>query len=217
MGLGKSLLGTFVVSACAVTASAQVYPGTGVGAIPDGLAGTPPQFGAPLVVSFAVSGLSGNVTSVGVEFALTHTFVGDVEAILAAPGGAPTLAPVSRIGVQTATSFGDSSNYSGLYGFEDASAAANIWTVALAGACGDGCNVAPAIYRSTAPGGAGQTNPPPVTSFNTVFGGLTPAQANGTWTLTFRDAAAADLGTVTVANLFINTPVPVELQSFGIE
>jgi len=40
------------------------FPGTGTGAIPDGLSGTPPQFGAPLVISFAVSGVSGPVTSV---------------------------------------------------------------------------------------------------------------------------------------------------------
>jgi hypothetical protein len=216
MGLGKSLLGMFVVSACAVTASAQVFPGTGVGAIPDGLAGTPPAFGAPLVVSFAVSGLSGNVTSAGVEFTLTHTWVGDVDAVLAAPGGAPSMVVVSRIGVTTAGAFGDNSNYGGQYGFEDASASPNIWTAA-GGACGDTCAVANAIYRTTAPGQTGQTNPAPVTSLNTIFGGLTPAQANGTWTLTFRDAAQADLGSVTAATLFINTPVPVELQSFGIE
>jgi hypothetical protein len=39
---------------------------------------------------------------------------------------------------------------------------------------------------------------------NTTFGGLTPAQANGTWTLTFRDRGAADVGSVTAANLTLN-------------
>jgi subtilisin-like proprotein convertase family protein len=177
---------------------AATFPGTGVGAIPDGLAGTPPQYGAPLVVSFAVAGVSAAVTDVSVSMTLTHTWVGDVDVILRAPGGTPSMVVVSRIGVTTATSFGSANDYSGTYVFTDTAAGANIWTAAAT-------NPVPAgTYRTTAPGQAGQTNPAPVTSLNTTFGGMTPAAANGTWTLSFRDAASADIGTVTAASLTVN-------------
>jgi subtilisin-like proprotein convertase family protein len=179
-------------------APAATFPGTGVGAIPDGLSGTPPQFGAPLVINFAVSGVSANVTDVSASITLTHTWVGDVDMVLRAPGGTPSLVLVSRIGVTTATSFGSANDYSGTYTFTDTAAGANIWTAAASNP------VPPGSYRTTAPGQAGQTNPPPVTSLNTTFGGLTPAQANGTWTLSIRDAASADTGTVTAASLTVN-------------
>jgi hypothetical protein len=123
---------------------------------------------------------------------------------------------VSRIGVTTATSFGSANDYSGTYVFTDTAAGANIWTAAAT-------NPVPAgTYRTTAPGQAGQTNPAPVTSLNTTFGGMTPAAANGTWTLSFRDAASADIGTVTAASLTVNptgvvVPVdaPVDINGDG--
>ena len=184
------------------------FPGTGTGAIPDGLTGTPPAFGAPLNVSFNVTGATGPITELAVDFTGTHTWVGDVEVSLIAPGGAPSLIVVSRIGVQTAGSFGDSSNYGGLYSFADTTTGTNIWTAATLPACGDTCTVATVTYRTTAQGQTGQSNPAPVTSLLTTFGGLTPAQINGTWTLRFRDAASADTGSVTAANLTINAGLP---------
>ncbi|HEY0427916.1 MAG TPA: hypothetical protein VGC76_09050, partial [Pyrinomonadaceae bacterium] len=80
----------------ATSAPQATFPGTGVGAIPDGLSGTPPQFGAPLVINFAVSGVSAPVTSVTADITLTHTWVGDVDMVLRAPGGTPSLVLVSR-------------------------------------------------------------------------------------------------------------------------
>jgi hypothetical protein len=197
-------------------ALAATFPGTGVGAIPDGLAGTPPQFGPPLNVTFNVSGLVGTVTSVTIDVTMTHTWVGDVDAVLMAPGGAPSLVIVSRIGVTSAGSFGDSSNYSGTYTFADSAGSAaidNIWSKALGTngnpACTDTCNLPSATYRTTGPGFTGQTNPPPLTSLNTTFGGLSPAAANGTWTLRLRDGGQGDTGPVTAANLTINVTVPL--------
>ncbi len=179
------------------------FPGTGTGAIPDGLSGTPPQFGAPLNVSFNVTGATGPITAMSVNFTGTHTWVGDVEVTLIAPGGSPSMVVVSRIGVTTATGFGDSSNYAGTYNFSDTAAGTNIWTVATDPLCGDTCNVAANTYRTTAPGQGGQTNPAPVTSLLTTFGSLTPAQINGTWTLRFRDAAQFDTGSVSTATLTV--------------
>src|SRR5262245_48802644 len=63
------------------------FPGTGAGPIPDGLSGTPPMYGPPLVLSYAVSGITAPVTSVSVDVTLTHSWVGDLDMVLAAPGG----------------------------------------------------------------------------------------------------------------------------------
>lgn len=177
------------------------FAGTGVGAIPDTT--TSGTFGAPLVVSFAVTGVTGNVTDVSLDVTMTHTWIGDLEVILTSPGGTRSLVIFSRVGATTDIGGGDSSNLGGTYTFSDAATGTNIWTVATAAACTTDCVVAPGTYRTTAAGGV-QTNPAPVTSLNTTFGGLTPAQANGTWTLTFRDRGAADVGSVTAANLTLN-------------
>lgn len=178
------------------------FPGTGVGALPDGLSGTPPQFGTPLVVSFNVTGATGAISSMSANFTMTHSWAGDIDVILRAPGGSPSMVLVSRIGVTTAGSFGSSSDYSGTYNFDDTAAGANIWTAAAA------TPIPASTYRTTAPGQTGQTNPAPVTSLMTTFGGMTAAQINGTWTMTFRDAAAADTGSVSAANLTLNFAAP---------
>ena len=204
---GAQLNSTDASSASASSAplGTLTVPGTNTGAIPDGLSGTPPQFGAPRTINFAVAGVTGAISDVNVSFTATHTWVGDVEMILAAPGGSPSMHIASRIGVTTAGSFGDSSNFGATYVFDDEAAGSNIWTVATGAACGDACIVAAGTYRTVGPGQTGQTNPAPVTSLDTTFGSLTPAQANGTWTLTFRDAASADTGSVTAASLVLDT------------
>ena len=112
-----------------------------MGAIPDGGSGTLPVYGAPLTISFAVAGRTAPLTQCAVDLTLTHSWVGDLDMVLTSPGGTASLVTVSRIGVTTANSVGDSSNYSGLYNFTDAAAGTNIWTVATAAACGDTCNV----------------------------------------------------------------------------
>ncbi|HKP68595.1 MAG TPA: VCBS repeat-containing protein [Pyrinomonadaceae bacterium] len=190
--------------AVGVTPTAS-FVGTNTGAIPDGTSGVPPQFGAPRTINFAVSGLTGNVTTVSVDFDIAHTFIGDVEMILAAPGGSPSISLASRVGVTAVGGFGDNSNYLGVYAFSDAASTSNIWTVATGAPCDNACNVATGTYRSVGPGQTGQVNPPPVTSLNATFAGITPASANGTWTLTFRDAAATDVGSIASANLTIGT------------
>jgi subtilisin-like proprotein convertase family protein len=184
-------------------AGAGTFPGTNAGAIPDGLPPLAAQTcnAAPRVINFAVAGITGpNVSRVTVDMTLTHSFVGDLSVTLAAPGGAPSLVIYRFVGATTATSFGLGSDLSGLYSFADAATGPNFWTAAAVNP------VATGAYRTTASGGAGQTNPPPVTSLNTTFVGVTAAQANGTWTLTFLDCAQGDTGTVTAANLTILTP-----------
>ena len=173
-------------------------------AIPDSPGGTPPTYGTPLVINYPVTGVSGPVTDVSVSITLTHSWAGDLDMVLAAPGGSPNLVVVGHIGVQTAGSFGSSSDYLGTYVFTDTASGPNIWTAAAS------TPIPAGSYRTTARGGPGQTNPPPVTSLNTTFGGLTPAQANGTWTLTIRDGGGGDTGSVTASSLTINpTGAPI--------
>jgi len=191
-----------VLIACtfASAAWAATFPGSGVGAIADGGAGCAPTYGTPLNVTFAVTGITGNPTSVSVDVTMTHTFVGDLDVQLIAPNGA-FLILFSRVGATTASGFGDNSELGGTYGFSDDAVADNFWTVATAGSCGDMCIVGPDTYRTTEAGGAGAVNPQPVTSLNAAFAALT--NANGTWTLRLRDGCQADTGLVTAANLTI--------------
>jgi subtilisin-like proprotein convertase family protein len=209
----KNLL---VAALAAVTfpAFADVFPGTGFGSIPDcnpctggGNYGNP-----PLDVTFTVAGIT-SITDIGVRFTGTHTWIGDLRVVLIAPGGSPSHILFSQIGSATAAGFGDSSNLGGTYGFQNGSAA-NIHTLATAGACGDGCVIASSDSVTITP------NPPNVntpTDMTSVFAALTPAAINGTWTLRFIDGAQGDLGDVSAANLFINQTVPVELQSFSVD
>ncbi|MGI8813319.1 MAG: hypothetical protein ACR2IH_12455, partial [Pyrinomonadaceae bacterium] len=191
----------FTISAYAQgTAPAATFAANAasLGAIPDATTTGPGAFGAPRDVTFTVSGLTGNVTSVSVNFNASHTFVGDLDVVLKAPGGAPSLGIFSRTGAATATSFGSGSDLAAanLYNFTD-TAATNWWTAAAT------TPIPAGDYRTTVAGPT--TSPAAVTSLNAIFAGLTPAQANGTWTLTFRDGASGDTGTVTAANLTINT------------
>ncbi len=201
---GASLRTTHAQDAAPDSPSAT-FTGTGVGAIPDSPGGTPPVYGAPLVISYAVAGVSGPVTDVSVSITLTHSWAGDLDMVLAAPGGSPNMVVVGHIGVTAAGSFGSSSDYNGTYVFSDSASGPNIWTAAAS------TPIPPGTYRTTVRGQAGTTNPPAVTSLNTTFGGLTPAQANGTWTLTIRDGGGGDTGTVTASTLTVNptgTPLP---------
>src|SRR5205085_4128347 len=149
------------------------FPGTGVGSIPDGGSGTLPVYGAPLTISFAVSGRTAPISTVSVDLTLTHSWVGDLDMILTSPGGTASLITVSRIGVTSANSTGDSSNYGGMYNFTDSAAGTNIWTLATAAACGSTCDIPAGDYRSTQGGTTGQVNPAPVTSLNATFAPLT--------------------------------------------
>jgi hypothetical protein len=121
--------------------------------------------------------------------------------VLTSPGGVVSFVTVSRVGVTTAGGSGDNSNFSGTYNFTDLAAGTNIWTVAAG--LGNNGIIAAGDYRTTAAGGAGQSNPAPFTNLTAAFAGLTTAQINGTWTLTIRDAAFKDTGAVTAANLVL--------------
>jgi len=184
-----------------LAAAAQTYAGTNTGAIADGLSGTPPQCGAPRNINFAVSSFNNPIAAVSLNFTLTHTYIGDLQVSLIAPGGT-TVSVFSRVGANSAGDFGDNANLGGTYTFAD-SATQNIWTVAASN--NTNAFVIPAgSYRTQAPGPFPTDSPGPAfTSLNATFAAV---PANGSWTLRFLDCAAVDTGTVSAANLIL-TPV----------
>ena len=187
-------------------APAATFTGANTGAIPDlasgGTCGTP---GTPRNVTFDVTGVTGNVSSVALSTtfgAPVHSWVADITATLIAPNGASHII-FGRTGATAATAIGDSSDLAGPYFFTDTAAAppsggwwqeANVQGAAAALTSG--------TYRATAPGGAGATIPMPATSINPAFTGVT--NANGTWTLRLTDSCVGDTGAISAATLTVN-------------
>lgn len=208
LGHARTLLCASLLFAGA--ASAQTFTGTGTGAIPDSGGGTcPTAGGAPLVVSFAVSGVAAPLTNVSLSISASHTWIGDVVATLRAPGGTPSFVIFGGVGLTAATGAGFSSNMAtGPYVFQNGGT--NWWTVHSA----TSANNAPAgTYCTTPLGGAGVTNPPACTDLTAAFAGLSSAQVNGTWTLNVIDRCALDTGSVTAAALTLAGAAAAPLTS----
>ncbi len=186
----------------ATAGMAQTFNGTGTGAIPD--ATTTGTFGNPLDVSFVVSGIGSSLSNISLSTTLTHTWVGDLEVVLAPPGVTPgnagSFVIFSRVGATDSGATGDSSNLGGTYVFAN-SASNNIWTAA--NAIGDDQVIPAGSYRTVV--AAPSTIPAAATDFTSAFSGLTPAQLNGTWTLRFRDRGVADIGSVSAAALTLTS------------
>lgn len=187
LGIGSCLYGA---------AQAGGFNGTGVGNIPDGTSGICglAAMGAPLVITFNVSGLTGNVSGVEVRLTagITHPWVGDLYATLRAPGGSPSADLFGNTGDAVDTAASDNSDFTGPYTFGDAQAG-NWWGAAAAA---DATTALPSGgYRTTNRFSA------TATSLNAVFAGLTPAQANGNWTLTITDDCSEDTGSISAAVL----------------
>jgi subtilisin-like proprotein convertase family protein len=172
------------------------FPGTNTGAIPDNAP-------AGRTVSFAVSGLATPVASAQLSLDLTHTWAGDLNAVLIAPGGVARLVVFGRIGTARASTNGDSSNLGGTYVFSDLGLPA-LWTVAAGG--GTDVVIAPGTYRTTSAGAPGRSNAGGCpTSLRGVFAGLTPAEANGTWTLVISDNVLTDTGSIGTSILTLDS------------
>ncbi len=168
------------------------FPGTGVGPIPDNSPGT------PLDVTFDVAGVTGPLTDVQVDmaFSVPHTWAGDVDVTLIAPGGASHVLYAST-GATTPTAVGDSSDLTGPYNFTDAAAGTNWWAEALAQA--STASLTAGDYRTTEAGPQPVNTTSPETNMTAAFAGVT--NPNGTWTLRFTDNASGDTGAIGSANL----------------
>jgi subtilisin-like proprotein convertase family protein len=214
-------LAFFIASTMPVLASPQVtFNGTGVGPIPDN-PNTDPTApcqtpGPPLNVQFAVSGLTGNVQSLSVSITAEHTYVGDLVARLIPPTGGNGFVLFGYVG-STGTIgnaiFGDGSELGGTYVFSDAAPASPTFWQAAAAVDQD-TDIPSGNYRTTTIGGSASGGT--VTSLNAAFAGLTPAQANGTWTLRITDGCNQDVGSVSAAALDITTATapPVAAKPF---
>ena len=168
-----------------------------LGLIPDGAGAGPSNFGSSRDVTFPISGFSGaSPTDVSLAMTISHTWVGDLQASLIAPGGAATALIFDRTGAGTAGSQGDDSDLGGLYRFFDVATTPGNWWTAATSASGTAA-ITPGNYRSSAAGGASGTGTQ--TLITPVFSGLTTL--NGTWTLRLRDGWVGDTGSVTAAEL----------------
>ncbi len=176
---------------------AATFPGSGTGAIPDrGSAGCGPPAGAPLDITFNVTGLSGAPTDVSLDMTATHSWVGDLDVSLIAPGGAPSFVIFGSTGSTTATGCGSASDLGATYTFNN-TGVATWWSLA---------NPFPAgTYRTTTIGDAPSGGT--ATDLNAAFAGV--ANPNGTWTLRVTDAGGGDIGSVSAANLTITAGAAV--------
>ena len=199
----------------AAPAPAEIFAGSGAGNIPDPQADGPTNYsGGALVVSFEAAGLTNNIQSVWLAVTMNHEWVGDLDVFLTSPAGT-NFTIFSRVGSSATYAFGYSCDLGGTYEFFDyatntlAHAASGLGATNIYGVGGIGAtNLIPSgFYRPSAAGPGGE----PATTFaaDSGFVGLPPAQANGTWTLTFRDGSGGDTGAVTSATLYINQPTPV--------
>lgn len=211
---------TFACIAGYGNAIAARVPGTGLGAIPDGIGGTGGgdsvcnigTSGPPLVISFPVTNIADVVSTVSLSLAFepAHTYVGDLHVVLSAPGDAPNATIFGDTGANGTTD--DSSNVAGPYYFVDDQPddQPGDWWAAAATAA-DAAPIPAGAYRATTEGGA------TTVLLNSVFGGLPAERSNGLWTLSITDDCAGDTGTVSSAVLFVNDTLPVELQGFRID
>ncbi|CAN5475223.1 hypothetical protein BH10ACI3_BH10ACI3_22940 [soil metagenome] len=185
----------------------SVFTGANLGAIPDGGAACAPSPGANRDITFSVTGIAAAPTSVSVSMTATHSFVGDVTAVLIAPNGATTTV-FGRTGAITAAGVGDSSDLNATYTFSDTAPAqpsGGWWQEANVRGAGE--FLTSGVYRSTGLGGLGQINPAPATNLTAAFAAI--PSSNGTWTLRLTDGCSGDTGAITAASLVLNAAAPV--------
>lgn len=178
-----------------------------LGAIPDG-PGAAGLCGGNRDVTFTVTGMTAPLSNVEVSFSQTHTWVGDMQVQLLAPGGAPAHLLFSRTGAATAASFGDDSNMTGPYNFKDSAAGTHWWTAAAG--VPTATSVPTGDYRSVATGPSAA--PPALTTITTTFAPVTTGQANADWILRFNDCGGGDTGSVTAATLTLTGGVVAPTQ-----
>jgi subtilisin-like proprotein convertase family protein len=204
-----SSLAFFIATTSVVLASPQVtFNGNGVGPIPDSTSQFPncQVPGAPLNITFNVTGLSANVQTVELTMTFNprHTYAGDIVATLISPNGTRELDLFGYKNASSANPAGSFWSLKGPYTFTDT--ATQSWWTAAYEYDENSVWLKAGSYRTSQRGGT--PNGGENTSLNAIFGGLTPTQANGTWTLRLNDGCAEDVGSVSTATLNITTTMP---------
>lgn len=175
----------------ATMATLQAFPAVAgsLGAIPDDR--LPPALeGSPRNVQFTVSGLSGSLTNVAVNFTLNpaHVYGSDVVVKLIAPNGTTTHT------VMALDHLNDNTDLAGPYTFADDATV----PISTALSAVSGGTAASGRYRTQ-----NDSNTP--TSMLPAFSALSGAALNGTWTLRFTDRYGGDSGGVGAAIFFLAT------------
>jgi subtilisin-like proprotein convertase family protein len=208
---------SFLLAALSSKADSS-FAGTGVGLIPDDSA-VDFTYGTPLTVSFNVTNLQANVQSVSLSISMRHPWLGELDVQLKAPNGTNFII-FSRVGPNN-NGYGSPatlgiSGGTGYTNYTFADSATN--TFRSFNTNGNPIPIPSGSYRTSSAG----PNNDVATSFaaNSGFIGLTPAQANGTWTLTFRDCVSSDQGAVQSATLTLGQQVvslpPPRLTRIGV-
>ncbi len=158
-----------------------------------------------VVIEIDTTGLfSGTLTRVTIELGIEHSYIGDLSATLTSPEGVAQLVMFSRVGLTTdnaGNGLGFRSNLNGTYLFDD-QYMGNLWTSAAENLDG---TVPAGLYR-TSTGGTGLSDIGGCTTrLNGAFGGLTPEQSNGVWTLTISDNDVGAVGQVFSAAIMADT------------
>lgn len=179
-----------------VEAQTVVVPAvpSSLGTIQDSTSGCVP--GPAKDVRFQVAGVLGSARTLSLSMTMTHTFVGDLRAVLIAPSG-ETHTVFARTGAPDLTSLGDASDLSGTYRFADGYALG--WWSAAAAASST-VALPPGDYRTSFPAGSAL---PGLPSFISVA--FAEATVNGTWTLRLTDECAGDIGSISAASLTFKT------------
>lgn len=218
---GSTVLAAVLGLALCSTAGAVNFAGTNTGDIPDAptggdACGRGNEGGTPRVVSFEVSGLQSNVQTIGLTMNITHPYRGDLVVKLNAPGGTPSKVIFAHTGTTVADGCGNEKPVNGLYRFYDTAPYNNSGNNTLGDWWRSTQNpTLPGDYRASTPGGDNQGGIPVALSVG--FTGLTPEQANGTWTLTLLDTGDGDSGSISAATLYVNESLPVSLQQFSVD
>lgn len=192
--------------ASAGAGAATTFTGAGLGAISEPL--TCGFWGTPRAITFSVNGMVAPLTDIRttLQFTPSHTFAGDVRAVLRAPTGA-AVTLFGRLGSTSGNSYGAAADLYGPYTFVDESVgASNIWSVTTTNPIPAGTYVAtvegpPTVGSMAAP-----------SSLLSTFAALTTAQINGTWTLEVSDRCGGDTGSVSLATLTLDASPPPPTQ-----
>jgi len=155
------------------------------------------------------------VSSIAVETAITHTWVGDVTIQLESPAGT-VLTIMNRPG-RNATGFGPSTDLASGTPLRFSDAAQSGVSAEQAGV---GCTGAQVVGLDCPPDNflsAPDPTDTPIAGVGTSFADFDGEDAQGTWTLCVADSASGDTGTLTSWSLGVNDPVPVELMEFSID
>jgi MYXO-CTERM domain-containing protein len=204
----KKAFGLIALALVAGAANADIYTGGAGGAIPDnspaGVSGllTATNVGSPTISSFN-----------SLTIRMGHTWAGDLVITLTSPAGT-TADVIVRSGVTTATGFGNSGNF-GSSSSSTAPGLADYTFVIGGGALTAVSGLIPAGTYGTFSAANGTVVAPGATGLS--FAAFNGENLNGNWTLTARDLAAGDTGTIDSWSMDITSvPTPGALALVGL-